>query len=78
MMSPTKNPKPKNFFSLQTGRLAKSFEGLNSSLAQSTGELRSCKDLANMRKLYLSKQNSVSSDGAKLVQSIVWSIYWVM
>jgi len=33
MMSPTKNPKPQNFFLLQTGRLAKSFEGLNNSLA---------------------------------------------
>jgi len=28
---------------LQTRRLAESFQGLNSSLAQSTGELRSCK-----------------------------------
>jgi len=42
---PTKNlkPKPKKFFSLQTRRLAKSFEGLDSSLAQLTGELWSCK-----------------------------------
>jgi len=30
---------------LQIGRLAKSFECLNSSLAQSTGKLWSCKDL---------------------------------
>jgi len=37
------NPKPKNFFSLQTQRFATSFEGLKSSLAQSTGELWSCK-----------------------------------
>jgi len=34
-------PKP-IFFSLQTARLSKSFEGLNSSLAQLTGELWSC------------------------------------
>jgi len=39
--SPTKNlkPKTKNYFLLQTRRLAKSFKGLNSSLAQSTSEL---------------------------------------
>jgi len=30
------------FFSLQTQRLATSFVGLNSSLAQSTGEIWSC------------------------------------
>jgi len=37
----TKNlqPQPKNFFLVQTRRLAKSIEGLNSSLAQSTKEL---------------------------------------
>jgi len=29
MMSLTKNPKPKIFFSLQTRRLAESFQGLN-------------------------------------------------
>jgi len=28
---------------MQTGRLTKSFEGLNSSIAPSTGELWSCK-----------------------------------
>jgi len=32
-------PKTKKFFSLLTQRLAASFEGLNSSLAQSTGQL---------------------------------------
>jgi len=42
-----KKPKTKNFFSLQTRRLAKSFEGLNSSLAQSTGELRTCEVVQN-------------------------------
>jgi len=41
MTSPTK--KPETFFSLQTRRLAECFEGLDSSLAQSTGELWSCK-----------------------------------
>jgi len=41
MASLTKNLKPKNetFFSLQTRSLAESFEGLNSSLAQSAKEL---------------------------------------
>ena len=34
-----RNPKPKKIFSLQTKRLAKSFEGLNRSLAQSAEEL---------------------------------------
>jgi len=44
MMSPTNIPKPKaKIFLLQTRKLAKSFEGLNSSLAQLTGELQSCK-----------------------------------
>jgi len=33
------NTKPKNFFLLQTRRLAESFKGSNSSLAQSTVEL---------------------------------------
>jgi len=33
------NTKPKNVFSLQTQRLAKSFEGLSSSLAQSMAEI---------------------------------------
>jgi len=34
MMLLTKNPKPKNFFSLQTRRLAECFERLNDSLMQ--------------------------------------------
>jgi len=38
----TWNPKLKNFFSLQAWRLAKSFEGLNSSLAQSAEEVCHC------------------------------------
>jgi len=42
MKSLTKNPKPKKIFSLQTQRLAKSSEGLNSSLAQSAKELCCC------------------------------------
>ena len=40
--SPPENPKTKakkNFFSISTRRLAESEEGLNSSLAQSSGEL---------------------------------------
>jgi len=39
-----RNPKPKKFFSLQTQRLAKSFEGMNSFLAQSAKELCCCQD----------------------------------
>jgi len=41
MTSLTKNQKPKtkNIMSLQTRRLSKSFEGLNSSLVQSDEEL---------------------------------------
>jgi len=38
---------------LQTRRCDESVEGLNSSLKQSTGDLRSYKDLANVGKLYL-------------------------
>jgi len=46
MTSPTKkqNPKPKIVFSVQTRRLAKSFERLNSSQAQSANKLRSCQE----------------------------------
>jgi len=43
MISSTKNPKHKNFFSLPTRRIAKFFEDFNSSLAQVTGKLWSCK-----------------------------------
>jgi len=41
MTSLTKNPQPptKNFFRVQARRLANSFQGLNSSLAQSVEEL---------------------------------------
>jgi len=48
-MSLTKNPIPKTktIFLLQTQRLGESFEGLNNSLAQSTGELWSCKVVRN-------------------------------
>jgi len=54
MMSPTKNEtqnQKKN--PLQTTTLTDSFEGLHSSLAQSSDKLWNCKDLANMDKLYL-------------------------
>jgi len=46
----TKNlkPKPKNFFSLQTPRLAESFKGLNSYLVQLTAELCRCKDTCKL------------------------------
>jgi len=51
MMSPTKNPKPKKVFF----KTCWAFGGfVNSALAQSSGELWSCKALANMGKLYLS------------------------
>ena len=43
----------------------RSTSSLNSSLAQSTSELWSCKDLANMGKLYLFKRNAVGSKGVK-------------
>ena len=46
---------------MQAKWLATSFEGLNVSLAQLPGELWSCKDLANMGKLYLSKRKLPSS-----------------
>jgi len=41
----TPNPKRKTFFSISTTRLAESVDGLNSSLAQSAGELWRCKAL---------------------------------
>jgi len=40
----TTDPKPNNLFSVQTRRLVKSFEGLNSSLAQLPGWLWSWYD----------------------------------
>ena len=40
---------------------------MSSSIAQSTGELWSCKDLANMGKLYLLKQNSADSGSKVLI-----------
>jgi len=50
MMSLTKNPKHKikKFFQVRTRRLAKSFEGLNSSLTQSAEELWTCKDTCKL------------------------------
>jgi len=57
MTSLTKNPKTKNYFSLQTRRSAESFEGLNSSLAQSTGELWSCKVAQISAQCVISKYN---------------------
>jgi len=52
MTSPTENPKPKMkiFFSKSTRRLSESVKGLNSSLAQSTSELWSCKKLQTLVK----------------------------
>jgi len=39
LTTPTKNPKPKRFFLLQTRRLHESFDGSNNSLSCSSGEL---------------------------------------
>jgi len=48
-MSRTKKLKAKTFqfFKMQTRRLVASFDGLSSSLAQSAGELQSCKVMVN-------------------------------
>jgi len=43
-----RNPKPKNFFSLQTQRLAESFNGLNSFLALLLPEVCPCKNTCKM------------------------------
>jgi len=51
MMSLTKKHETKDqdiFFSLQTQKLAESFEGLNSSLAQSAAEIFPCKDMCKL------------------------------
>jgi len=42
------NAKAKKNFSLQTPRLAASFQGLNSSLAQFVEELCSCRDMCKL------------------------------
>jgi len=42
---PQENPKPKKIFSVETGRLAESADGLNTSLALTTGELWNYKSL---------------------------------
>jgi len=55
-----------NFFLLQSQRLAKSFEGMNSSLAQSLAGIFPCK---NMCKLMDFHQNG--SQGVNISQSIV-------
>jgi len=55
MTSLTKNLKPKTpkkIFHCQTRSFAKSFEGLNSSLVQSTGELWSCKVAQKLRLMW--------------------------
>jgi len=41
---------------MQFRRFVASFEGLNSSLAQSPGELWSCRDLPNVGKLYFQRK----------------------
>jgi len=50
---------------MQPRRLTASFEGLNSSLAQSPDTLWICKDLPNVGKLYLQRENP---PGAKCVK----------
>ena len=56
------------FFSMQSIRLAASFEGLNSSLAQLTGELQSCKVMVIKWLTWVLKvkQNKTSSEDVKL------------
>jgi len=51
LLAKKKYPKLKNFFYRELED-SPSLDGLNSSLAQLTGELWSCKDLANIGKLY--------------------------
>ena len=44
-------------FSMETRRLTTSFKGLKSSLAQLPGKLWSCRDLPNVGKLSLQREN---------------------
>jgi len=66
---------PKNFFSLQTKGLTKSFDGLNTSVAQSTSKLGDYKVLVNMGKLYLLKQHLAGSKGVKTEKSEIKDIF---
>jgi len=50
---------------VQPRRLATSFEGLNSSLAQSLSKLWSCKDLPNVGKLHLKRENLPGAEDVK-------------
>jgi len=70
----TWNPKPKKFFFIVNYKTHQVLKGLNSSLAQSTGKLWSCKGLA-MGKSYLSKRNSGSSRAVKKVETPVLKRY---
>jgi len=55
----------KTSFSLQTRRLAKSYERMNSSLVKSTAELWSCQDLANLKRISASSKGLASEENPK-------------
>jgi len=69
MTSPkkTRDPKLSKFFSMQSGRLAVSFEGLNSSLAQSPGELWSCTVAGKCGQNVGFRSTNISNTGAESV-----------
>jgi len=67
MTSPTKKEiqNLKTYFSLQTRRLAKSYESMKSSLAKSTAELWSCQDLANLKRTLSSSKGLAGEENPK-------------
>jgi len=69
MTSLTKNPNPpsKNFFQVQTRRLAESFESLNSSLPLSVPELGARKAMCD---LYFLAQNPQNRPDAKVLKTL--------
>jgi len=50
---------------LQSRRLAKSYESMNSSLAKSTAELWSCQELANLKRISASSKGLASEENPK-------------
>jgi len=69
MTSLTKNDNPQNLFSLQTRRLAKSFEGLNSSPAQSAEELCCWQGNLKLRVLGQFPTTNISYPGTERVKN---------
>jgi len=57
---------------MQTRRIVASYEGLNSSLAQSPGKLWSCKGLPNVGNLYLGKGKS--TNGNLWSYKVAWNV----